>query len=254
MTVNITSQYTDEYYKDQIAPSLESARIFLAHLWKYFQPQSVVDVGCGRGAWLKACRELGSSELFGLDGEWNNQAAMIDDGIRFRAIDLNRAFALERRVELAISVEVAEHLEPSSSSTFVESLTKSADAVVFGAAYLRQNGPTHINERRHSWWGQLFRNNGYVPFDLFRPSLWGDEQIPFWYRQNTFLYTKKDGRAYAALKTAGLTELVELRFLDCVHPVLFELRANVDLGFRDHLGLLVPSLLRAIRTKRQNRH
>ncbi|MEO8260456.1 MAG: class I SAM-dependent methyltransferase [Acidobacteriota bacterium] len=252
--MNITSQYTDEYYKDQIAPSLESARIFLGHLWKYYQPQSVVDVGCGRGAWLKACHELGSSELFGLDGDWNNQAAMIDDHIRFRAIDLNRPFTLDGRVELAMSVEVAEHLEPASSAAFVESLTRAADAVVFGAAYLRQNGPTHINERRHSWWAHLFQKNGYVPFDLFRPSLWGDEQIPFWYRQNTFLYARKNSPVYATLKAAGFAELLDLRFLDCIHPVLFELRTSFDLGFRDHLGMLVPSLLRAMRKKRQNRH
>ena len=68
MADNISTNYTDDYYKRQILPSLESARIVLAHLWKYVQPHSVLDVGCGRGAWLKACHELGSTDLFGLDG------------------------------------------------------------------------------------------------------------------------------------------------------------------------------------------
>jgi len=50
-------------YEDQVLPSLESARVLLPHLWKYMQPRSVLDVGCGRGAWVAACHELGSTHL-----------------------------------------------------------------------------------------------------------------------------------------------------------------------------------------------
>src|ERR1700675_552820 len=32
------------------------------------EPKSVLDVGCGHGAWLKACHELGATQLLGLDG------------------------------------------------------------------------------------------------------------------------------------------------------------------------------------------
>ena len=36
-------------------------------------PKSVVDVGCGRGSWLKAFKEKGAVKLVGYDGSWNNQ-------------------------------------------------------------------------------------------------------------------------------------------------------------------------------------
>ena len=174
---------------------------------------------------------------------------MIDSSIQFRGIDLNQPFAIDGHVDLAISVEVAEHLEPSSSTLFVDGLTKASDTVLFGAAYMWQNGPSHINERRHSFWGRLFLDKGYVPFDLFRPTLWGDERIPFWYRQNTFLYVHKESRSYTILKASGLSELVDIKFLDCIHPVLYELKADTVISFRTNVTSLIPSLLRAIRRK-----
>jgi SAM-dependent methyltransferase len=246
MTLEIHGQYNDDYYKDQILPSLQSARVILAHLWRYLQPRSVVDVGCGRGAWLKACHERGSIELYGLDGEWNSQAAMIDSSIRFRGIDLDKPFALEGKVDLAMSLEVAEHLQPSSSASFVEGLTTASDTVLFSAAYVLQNGPTHINERPHSWWGKAFLEKGYVPFDLFRPSMWGDERIQFWYRQNAFLYVNKESSSYARLRACGLSELPDIAFLDCIHPDLFKLRAGHVYSFMTHVRHLLPSLRRAL--------
>ena|SRR2546426_5959461 len=88
-------------YEDQVLPSLESARVLLPHLWKYMRPRSVLDVGCGRGAWVAACHELGSTHLFGLDGDWNHQDQMIDKSIQFRGVDLTQAFTLDRKVDLS---------------------------------------------------------------------------------------------------------------------------------------------------------
>ena len=31
-----------------------------------------------------------------------------------------------------------------------------------------------------------------APFDLIRPVFWADQDIEYWYRQNTFLYVKKN--------------------------------------------------------------
>ena len=45
--------YTEEFYQGMSIESLESARVYLTHLWNFIEPNSVLDVGCGRGAWLK---------------------------------------------------------------------------------------------------------------------------------------------------------------------------------------------------------
>jgi SAM-dependent methyltransferase len=241
--------YDDNFYKRQVLASLRSARIVLRHLWRYLEPNSVLDVGCGRGSWLLACRELGSSHLFGLDGDWNSQAAMMHSDIQFRGIDLNQPFYVGEKVDLAMSLEVAEHLEPSSSKQFVDCLTKASDSVLFSAAYIGQGGTNHINERRHSWWAHLFLEKDYVPFDLFREAVWGDERVHPWYRQNTFLYVKRHGRAYEKLKSSGVSEVGNISFLDCIHPGFYEGKVGIDVSFRVHVKDLIPSLLRAIRRR-----
>jgi SAM-dependent methyltransferase len=247
--MKLSKLYNERYYERQVEESLRSARVILACLWNYLKPVSVLDVGCGRGAWLKACRELGSIVLLGFDGEWNNHSMMIERAIQFRSIDLNQPFFLDNKADLAMSLEVAEHLEPSSSSQFVECLTQASDAVLFGAAYTGQGGTNHQNERPHTYWARLFRARSYVPFDLFRPPLWGNEEVGYFYRQNTFLYCKKGSASYHALKAAGCFELRDISFMDCIHPVLYGLKCRNEVGFREHMRDVVPSLCRAVQRR-----
>lgn len=244
---NVARFYGDEFY--EFSESLNSARIYLTHLWTCLQPDSVLDVGCGRGAWLRACRELGSNRLFGLDGPWNNPSLMIDNSIEFRSIDLNQPFTLETKVDLAMSLEVAEHLVPSSSSNFVDCLADASDAILFSAAYPGQGGNNHINERPHTYWAELFAKRGCAPFDLFRPVFWGDQRVPFWYRQNVFLYLREGSEAYHNARNLGLSELLQTGFMNCVHPELYDLRCKDDISFMNHLRALIPSFLRAVKRR-----
>src|SRR5512145_2582160 len=155
--------YNQSFYDWQMSASLESARIYLRHLWNYIQPRSVLDVGCGRGTWLKACGELGSDTLVGYDGPWNDKSQMLDPEIVFRAGDLNDGFRAEEKIDLAMSLEVAEHLEAKYAERFVESLCFSADCVLFGAASIGQGGANHLNEQMPSYWAVYFEQQGFVP-------------------------------------------------------------------------------------------
>jgi hypothetical protein len=240
------SAYDEAFYESQMSESLASARLYLGHLWKFIQPSSVVDVGCGRGMWLKAAGELGAIRLLGLDGNWNRQDLMSDPAIRFRGIDLNQRFKVEP-CDIAMSLEVAEHLRPEAAAGFVASLAMAADVVVFGAAYTGQGGTEHINERPMSYWVGLFSEEGFDVFDVFRPTFWADSRIPFWYRQNTMVYARRGSAARAAF--AGM----EARFLDCVHPDLYSVALTMaqprEVGFASHARALVPSLTKAVRRR-----
>jgi len=242
--------YDDSFYEAHSAASLRSARVYLSFLWRFAQPASVLDVGCGRGAWLKACHELGSTRLLGLDGEWNDQSGMIDGAIEYRSIDLNKPFGVPQKVDLAMSLEVAEHIEPSTAQQFVRCLTAASDMVLFSAACPKQGGTNHINEQPQSFWATLFAANGFFPVDLFRPAFWGDEAVSFWYRQNAFLYVRHGCEAAQRLSADGFREIPNVAFMDCVHPELFRHKADVPLGFRDVLAALVPSLRDALRRRR----
>lgn len=216
--------YDDSFYSGQIEGSARSAKAYAALLAKVVPLKSVVDVGCGRGAWLRAFREAGAERVVGVDGPWNNQRNMIDGAIQFHMADLNAPIAMlqDERFDLAMTLEVAEHLEERSAETFVESLTRLADVVMFGAAYAGQGGTNHINEQPHTYWATKFIARGFVPYDLFRPHVWGSADIEYWYQQNTFLYVKLGTSTHHALAAMGHQPIQNVAFMDCVHPALYE--------------------------------
>ena len=100
--------YGDSFYKGQIDASYISALKYADLLSPLLNPNSVVDVGCGRGAWLKAFKEKGASKLVGYDGSWNKQDNMIDQSIAFHAVDLNKPINIldAEQYDLTISLEV----------------------------------------------------------------------------------------------------------------------------------------------------
>jgi SAM-dependent methyltransferase len=249
-TPRSSAVYDEKFYEYLVARSLDSARQYLSYLWNSLQPKSVLDVGCGHGAWLKACHELGATQLLGLDGNWNSQSSMIDSAIEFRSIDLNKPFSIPEKVDLTICLEVAEHLEPRIATQFIHCLTETSDVVLFSAAYLNQGGTNHINEQQHSYWAKLFAARHFYAFDLFRPVFWGNENVDFWYRQNVFLYVRKDSSEWQVMANSGHRSMANIDFMNCIHPdmLIFGSRPSA-LTFRGHLVALFPSFIRAMRRR-----
>ncbi len=241
-----TCQYDDEFYQQQVSGSYQSAKVVAPLLGEIFIPDSAVDVGCGRGTWLKAFKEIGTRQLVGFDGEWNAQENMIEDSIVFNACNLNKGICGDDydRFDLAISLEVAEHLEPSSSERFVQSLVRLSDAVLFSAAFTGQLGRSHINCRRHTYWGQLFAVHDYIPFDVFRPLIWGDARVEFWYRRNTFLYVRKNSDRYAFVRAKKIAPMADIAFMDCINPALYLGRLPLRQSVR-----LIPRALSTIQRR-----
>ncbi len=154
--------------------------------------RSAADFGCGVGAWLAAARELGIQDVLGVDGSWVNQQLLVIPNESFRVADLNAPISLPQRYDLAISLEVAEHLPADCSAGFVASLVKAADVVLFSAAIPKQGGRNHFNEQWPAYWAELFQAHRYVEADVIRARIWSDDSIPFWYRQNAMLFVRKE--------------------------------------------------------------
>ncbi|MBU1236112.1 MAG: class I SAM-dependent methyltransferase [Gammaproteobacteria bacterium] len=184
--------YGDDFYKKRLSKTNEAANLILDHVLKIIpEPHSAVDLGCGIGAWLAALRNKGVDRLVGIDGPWVNQSYLAIDASEFRQMDFSRPLSIDGRFDLAISLEVAEHLPKDAADQFVRNLVGLADFILFSAAPPLQGGTHHINEQPIGYWLDKFKSHGFIGIDCVRPYFWNERRIGAWYRQNTILLAKE---------------------------------------------------------------
>ncbi len=182
------SPYGTEFYQRRAAACLCSARVVVPLVIGFVAPTSVVDVGCGDGAWLSVFRDHGIKRLVGLDGPHIDRSLLkIPPGL-FRSTDLKDPFSLDETFDLCVSLEVGEHLPGYCAPQFVASLVNLAPVILFSAAIPYQGGKCHQNEQWPQYWLRLFSDHGYIRLDPFRRLIWQNREVSWWYQQNIFLY------------------------------------------------------------------
>lgn len=250
------SHYDSAFYVANEQVSSRSARALAPLILSSLRPNSIVDVGCGTGTWLRAFEERGVTDILGIDGEWTRKGALLISSDKFLEMRLDSPpyENVKRRFDLVTSLEVAEHLPPATASAFIEYLTSLADVVLFSAAIPFQGGTSHLNEQWPDYWYRLFEKRGYECLDGLRPVIWSNEQIEWYYRQNLLIYFNRDH------KDEFLPRLPPGRIgppLSLVHPGLYIPR-QYTIGARINrlastLGSIVPGRLKHI-VKRALRH
>jgi SAM-dependent methyltransferase len=168
--------------------SERSARKILPMVIDLIKPESIIDIGCGLGCWLSVAMEYGIKDILGIDGEWIDKKALQIPDQYFRVHDLRKALNLERKFDLCLCLEVAEHLPSNLAEQLVNSLTGISDAILFSAAIPLQGGEDHVNEQWPDYWVSLFKKKGYVMIDYLRNKIWMDEDVEWWYAQNILLF------------------------------------------------------------------
>jgi SAM-dependent methyltransferase len=194
-----------------------SADAIVPYLVELLAPSSVVDVGCGTGDWLASFCAGGVADVLGVDGAYVPRDRLAIPEERFLAHDLTEPLRLERRYDLAVCLEVAEHLPEAAADALVEGLVAAAPLVLFGAAIPDQRGEGHVNEQWQGWWAARFAAHGLEPIDILRRRFWEDERVEWWYVQNGLLYAAPETidrfPALAALRAATAGEPLSM-----VHP------------------------------------
>lgn len=166
--------YASEFFDTIRGASHRSAQVVVPIVHSLVKPRSIVDAGCDDGAWLSMFRKLGVTDTFGLDGDCVDHRLVQILQDQFRATDLALPFGPRRNFDLAVSLQVAEHLPPSSAKGFIDSLAKLAPVVLFSAAIPLQAGAEHLNEQWPEYWAALFKTHDYLPIDCIRGRMSGD--------------------------------------------------------------------------------
>jgi SAM-dependent methyltransferase len=231
--------YDEVFFASIERGSRRSAEVLVPMVVRSIAPRSVLDVGCGRGAWL-AVWHVNGVPGHGIDGASAKARTLLVPEEDFTAVDLARPFALARRFDLVQCLEVAEHLPPESAPALVASLCAHGDVVLFSAAPPGQGGEHHVNERPYAYWRGLFAVHGYALFDPYRDELVGDLRVEPWYRFNTFVYARNP-QAVRSIASSFVSPDDEPRD---VAPWFYRLRRRV-------LGLLpVPAITAVAQLKK----
>jgi SAM-dependent methyltransferase len=192
MAVN-TRIYDKRFFENTIKFEGPSAKAVTALLIKHFHPKSVIDIGCGAGIYLREFENCGV-EVEGYDGSPAAAAGSLV-GDKIKVHDLTVPLVLDRRFDLVLCIEVAEHLEKEFADVLVDTLCSLGDVLVFTAATPGQ-GPEsigHINEQPHQYWIDKFSEKGMI----YNPSLTDtvraemiQEDVVWWVSKNVMIFQR----------------------------------------------------------------
>jgi SAM-dependent methyltransferase len=174
----------EKYVHDPIIHRSDDAQCIVPVIMELFHPRSVLDVGCGLGNFLQEFQNAGVQDVTGIEGSWLDKSKLVISEQYVQIHDLETEVSLGRKFDVALCLEVAEHLKPEAAEHLVKTLTTHSDVVVFSAAIPYQGGQNHINEQWLGYWQTLFANYEFDMYDVIRHRIWNDNRIYWWYRQN----------------------------------------------------------------------
>jgi len=168
------SLYDETYYSHGYATDTDEAYGRHGHWLKFFRhvarrinrrigPKTVLDVGCAFGLLVEALNDVGI-KAWGVDispyAVGQAREDMRDRITEGSVLDPLPLHASER-YDLAVCIEVLEHLPPESAELAVKRLCEASDRVLFSSSPDDFEEPTHFNVLPTSEWVKLFNANGY---------------------------------------------------------------------------------------------
>lgn len=190
---NIDKIYDKSFYSKKT----KQQSILIQYLIPYFvarnlKIESVCELGIGTGKLLKEFTDFFKiKDYIGYDLSIIPLEFLCLDNKHFIACDLSLPFENKKHYDLAISLEVAEHLPEESAETFLDNLTGVNNKyIMFSSAIKGQGGYNHINEQPHEYWVEKFERRGYKYSLDIRDNIKEKADVPFWYKQNIIFFEK----------------------------------------------------------------
>jgi len=153
--------YDNKFFQENKVCGLDRARGIIPILKEALDFKSMIDVGCSVGHHLQGCIENGINDVFGVEGSLNAINNLCVDRKMVKHHDLRLPLELGRKWDIALSIEVIEHIEKEYESVFLQSLAGCSDTIVITAAQPGQGGIRHFNEQKKEYWVDKFDRIGY---------------------------------------------------------------------------------------------
>jgi len=244
--------FTREYFETIKEGSRKSAEEIIPFIMELTHPKSVVDVGCGEGIWLAVFQEQGVEDILGIDGNYINKDGLAISSDHFLPLDLTKLIKLDRQFDLVVSLEVAQYIPLESAEIFVSSLTKLGPIILFSASVPLQGESHPVNEQWPDFWVRHFIKKGYMVVDNIRKKVWENDNVEWWYAQNTLLFIEKSHLdRFLSLKMEA-TDSVNSQ-ISIVHPKNYLAKANpLNWSLRVILSVLPILVLNSLKARLQN--
>lgn len=153
------SVYDAEFYVNNSYEQQQMVPWLMPLLRETFHFQSFIDFGCGLGWYVRWCRE-NCIVAIGVEG---SPAALLLAQTSITQHDLREPLRTDASHDVALCLEVAEHIEKEYAGIFVDSLIHASPVIVMTAARPGQGGLQHVNEQPDFYWIRLFGERGYRP-------------------------------------------------------------------------------------------
>lgn len=124
-----------------------------------FGKKSVIDIGCGPGVYLLPFVEAGCKVL-GIDGCPAGGECLVPE--EFEVVDLREPWTPTQKFDLALCIEVGEHIEFKYHGNILKAIAESAPLCFFSAAHPGQGGENHVAEADFGYWQGMFNKFGFV--------------------------------------------------------------------------------------------
>ena len=151
--VDLSRAYDRAFFAEYSADAPEyaaSCALIAGEIHRRYTPASVVDWGCGAGLHLKEMASRGSDTL-GIDGS-RVAVELVAPPVRVRCADITKLVRLDARFDLALCIDVLEHIEEQYAEAVLRNVVASADMVILSCAPPNQGGHHHVNEQPRRYW------------------------------------------------------------------------------------------------------
>ncbi len=146
--------YEDELYMASLFP-----KKILDKAIEFFQPKTVLDLGCGIGKSLDYFLSH-SIDVVGVDGS-KIAISHAKHPERIIPYNLTKELRLKKTFDLIWSFEFVEHIHPQFTRNLLQTFSNHSDTIVMSAAKPGQGGSGHFNEQPAAYWIEQMSTKGY---------------------------------------------------------------------------------------------